>query len=198
MGQKQHPVKVHSAGGMFVWDSDQESPNVQSASWQYADGSLMAMEITNVYSPGQGPDTIFFTTKGYVLPGDDDKWQYMIGDFTPRDRPEVSAAGVNDKVAIASAPAAKYSPGPAIPDEPSVDHFRNFIDCVRSRKVEDLYCDIEQGHLSTVLAHQANISFRLGRSLEFDPKTERFVGDEEANKHLTREYREPYVLPKEV
>jgi hypothetical protein len=34
--------------------------------------------------------------------------------------------------------------------------------------------------------------------LVFDPKTERFVNDDEANKYITREYRAPYVLPKEV
>jgi hypothetical protein len=38
----------------------------------------------------------------------------------------------------------------------------------------------------------------VGRSLTFDPKKEVFVGDEEANKLLTREYRKPFVVPENV
>ncbi len=37
-----------------------------------------------------------------------------------------------------------------------------------------------------------------GRKLVFDPRTERFVNDEEANRYLTRKYREPYVLPRDL
>ena len=71
----------------------------------------------------------------------------------------------------------------------------NFIEAVRSRNREHLHCEIEEGHLSTALAHLANISYRTGRKLTFDPATETFPGDEEANGYLTREYREPYALP---
>jgi hypothetical protein len=58
-----------------------------------------------------------------------------------------------------------------------------------------LYCDIIEGHLSSTLAHLANISLRAGRKLTFDPDKERFVGDEEANAYLTREYSKPYTCP---
>ena len=44
------------------------------------------------------------------------------------------------------------------------------------------------------LAHLGNIAFRLGRQLQFDPETEKFIGDSEADALLTREYREPYVV----
>jgi hypothetical protein len=43
-----------------------------------------------------------------------------------------------------------------------------------------------------------NISYRLGRQLQFDPEKERFVGDEQANAMLTRKYRFPFVLPEKV
>jgi len=69
---------------------------------------------------------------------------------------------------------------------------------VRSRRRQDLNCEIEEGHMSTALAHLANISYRTGRKLVFDPDTETFPGDDEANKLLTREYREPYTLPDPV
>ena len=69
---------------------------------------------------------------------------------------------------------------------------------MRSRKTEDLQCEILDGHMSATLCHLANISFRTGRKLVFNPETEKFVGDEEANRMLTRKYREPYVLPERV
>jgi hypothetical protein len=49
-----------------------------------------------------------------------------------------------------------------------------------------------------VLAHLANISYRLGRTLTFDPKTETFPSDKEANSYLGRKYRSPYVVPEKV
>ena len=90
-------------------------------------------------------------------------------------------------------PSRDYLDGPEIP-APEGDrdaHFANFIDCVRSRRRQDLFCEIEEGHLSTSLAHLANISYRTGRKLVFDPATETFPGDDEANQMLTRTYREP-------
>ena len=61
-----------------------------------------------------------------------------------------------------------------------------------------LTCGIEEGHLSASLAHLANIAYRVGRKLKFDGKTEKFVGDAEADKLLTREYRAPYAIPEKV
>jgi hypothetical protein len=58
-----------------------------------------------------------------------------------------------------------------------------------------LNSDIEDGHLSTTLPLIADISYRVGRALTFDGTKERFVGDAEANRLLTREYREPFVVP---
>jgi hypothetical protein len=81
------------------------------------------------------------------------------------------------------------------------DHFANFIDCVRSRRKEDLHAPIEEGHISCTLIHLANASYRLGRSLKFDPATEQVIGDEEANHLLCdgdRGYREPFTVPDEV
>jgi hypothetical protein len=54
---------------------------------------------------------------------------------------------------------------------------------------------VETAHLSSGLAHLGNIAYRTGRALTFDPKTEKFVGDDDANKYLTRKYRAPYSLP---
>ena len=77
-------------------------------------------------------------------------------------------------------------------------HVQNFLKAVRSRNPKDLTCDIEEGYFSAALCHMANISYRTGRKLHFDPKTERFVNDEEANSYITRKYREPFVVPENV
>ncbi len=56
-------------------------------------------------------------------------------------------------------------------------------------------CDIESGHLSTNLSLLGMLSYKLGRSIEWDGHRERIVGDEAANKLLRREYREPWQYP---
>jgi len=195
-----HPVRVHCAGGQFVEDSDSEVPNVQVGTFEYADGTLLEIEATTLYSPSFGGVRVggfFFTDQGYI--GSHDNWKATRGQFVPRDRPD-SATGVSFRTNNLSFPDISYPPGPEIPDLdlPEVSHFQNFIDCVRSRKREDLNCEVEQGHLSTSLCHLANIAYRVGRKLEFDPQSETFADDEAANALLTREYREPYVMPDQV
>ncbi len=74
-------------------------------------------------------------------------------------------------------------------------HVQNFIECVKSRA--KCLCDLDTvGHPASVLCHTGNISARLGRQLKFDPATETFPGDAEANALRTRpEYRKPWTLP---
>jgi predicted dehydrogenase len=73
-------------------------------------------------------------------------------------------------------------------------HEGNFLECVKSRKRPN--SDVEIGRLSTTLCHLGNISYKLGRDVHFDPKTETFPGDAQANQLLSKPYREPYGLPK--
>lgn len=47
-------------------------------------------------------------------------------------------------------------------------HFGNFINCVRSRRYQDLNADILEGHLSSALCHLGNISYRLGGPGKFE------------------------------
>jgi hypothetical protein len=87
-------------------------------------------------------------------------------------------------------------PGPA--STGADDHYANFVDAIRSRKRETLNAEIEEGAISCNLVHLANISYRLGRTLNWDAKTMTCVGDPEANKMLTRDYRKPFVVPQSV
>ena len=77
------------------------------------------------------------------------------------------------------------------------DTFASFVNAVRSRKREDLTAEVEEGAISTTLVHLANISYRVGRTVHFDPKTYTCIGDSEANALFTRpQYRAPFVVPK--
>ena len=78
------------------------------------------------------------------------------------------------------------------------NHFANFITAVRSRNRGELNAEIEEGAASTVLVHLANISYRLGRELHFDPDTYSCTGDEEATRMFTRNYRAPFIVPENV
>jgi hypothetical protein len=72
---------------------------------------------------------------------------------------------------------------------------------VRSRKKENLNAPIEEGQISCTLLHLANASYRLGRSLRFDPDTQHVIDDDDANAVLrdaARGYRRPFYIPEEV
>jgi predicted dehydrogenase len=195
-----HPVKITCVGGLFADQSDQETPNVQNATYEYADGTLVELEVTTLPSPSFGGvqmGEFFYTPQGYVTSAN--RWTSVLGEFTPRTTPD-PPSGVSNRLNNVSFPEIAYKPGPAIPNIEGQEgsHFQNFIDCVRSRKRENLNCEILEGHMSTSLCHLANIAFRTGRKLTFDPAKETFPGDAEANKYLTRTYREPYVVPDKV
>ena len=71
-------------------------------------------------------------------------------------------------------------------------HIRNFLDSMRSRKLTASHPEISQRVHSIV--HCANISLRLGRKLHWNPKTELFQNDAEANRMLNRTMRAPWSI----
>lgn len=73
-----------------------------------------------------------------------------------------------------------------------VNHMGNFFDCIRSRRTP--ISDVLSQHQSVTTCHLGNIAMRLGRKLTWDPQNERFVGDEEANRHLARPQRQGYEI----
>jgi predicted dehydrogenase len=180
------PKAVSSTGGKYVYDDDQETPNTQIATYDYGDKQLM-FEVRGLptgneanMNPAQGPTNaigaIYFGEDGYMTL-DDLAYQVYKGEKLER------------------VDTMKYQEPRTSDTNP---HMRNFIASVKSRKHTDLNSDIEEGHYSAALCHLANVSYRVGRKLNFDPATEKFVGDNEANKLLTREYRKPFVVPERV
>jgi len=164
------PVKVYSTGGRFGLDDDGETPNTHVTSFTYADGSLMTFEVRNLGSFPEGGDddcsNSFFGTKGYYVRGK--------GFFDYKHNP----IEVKD------------------PEPESLGKWGFWLKAIRSRKAEDMTAPATAGHLSCVHCHLGNVAYRIGRSLEFDPATEQFKNDDEANKLIKRqEYRKGFEVP---
>jgi len=74
----------------------------------------------------------------------------------------------------------------------SDNHYRNFIEAVKSRN--DPIEPVEIGHRTASLCHLGNIAMRLKRKITWDPQAEQCPGDAEANTLLQRPYRPPWTL----
>jgi hypothetical protein len=72
------------------------------------------------------------------------------------------------------------------------------MDCISANDKNLNNAPVEEGFYSCALIHLANISYRLGRSLDFDPASMSFIGDKEANAMLTKEYRKGFEVPDKV
>jgi hypothetical protein len=72
------------------------------------------------------------------------------------------------------------------------NHLRDFLACVRSR--QETVANAEVMHRSMTTNHAINICLSLQRDLRWDPAAERFVGDDEANRVLSRAARAPWQL----
>jgi len=71
-------------------------------------------------------------------------------------------------------------------------HIRNFLDCVRTGQTP--VSSVETAQHAHTMVHCANLSLRLGRRLRFDPQTELFLADDEANNMLVRGMRAPWSI----
>ena len=181
------PTRVMSIGGQFMFDDDQQTPNVQLAWFEFpapdARGKtkkkVLQFEVRHWITNHEGGfgqnassniGNIFYGSEGYMTVDGAGNWQTYMGQ-----RREPGRSGGGDG-----------------------DMFANFVDAIRSSDRSKLEGDIVEGHYSCALIHLANTSYRLGRTLQFDPRSERYVDDDEANAMLSREYRQPFVIPENV
>jgi len=80
------------------------------------------------------------------------------------------------------------------PDDQNIKElWADFIDSIRNKRKP--VCDIEEIHRSTSMSLLGMLSYKLGRSIQWDGVKERVVGDPEANKLLKRDYRAPWQYP---
>ncbi|MFH1068361.1 MAG: Gfo/Idh/MocA family oxidoreductase [Candidatus Glassbacteria bacterium] len=186
----EHPRRIQSQGGFFVFDSEQETPNTQLSCLEYADGKIVQLEVRGLYTNREADfnmGMLFFGSEGWMqLKGEGEAWATFFGrNNEPGPRMD-------------EAPADKSPDSMKIRGSGGGPHFENFIKAVRSRQAEDLTADILEGHLAASMCHLCNIAYRTGRTLVFDSDTERFVNDGQADAMLGREYRYPYVVPEKV
>lgn len=91
---------------------------------------------------------------------------------------------------------------PRLKDEPlgpgdihlyeSPGHHQDWLACIMTRRRP--ICDVEIGHRSVTVCHLGNIAYWLKRPLKWDPVAERFIGDDEADRLLSRPMRAPWRL----
>ena len=143
------PKSVVSLGGRFGYKDQAQTPNSHLALIDFGETKVI-FDARGLVPLKKGKITNeFYTDQGVVRDGK----------FFPKGKSE----GV---------PIDNFPP-PGAPEQ-GPRHMRNFIDCVRSRKREDLGVEILEGHRSVTLAHLGNISYRLGEDVPFNKQTKAF------------------------
>ncbi|WP_026967778.1 Gfo/Idh/MocA family protein [Algoriphagus terrigena] len=182
------PTKITSMGGKFLWKDSKETPELLTSIYHYPEQEkIIQFEVrpwlTNTEG-GAGVGNIFYGDKGYIVVDGYDKYTSFLGKDNKPGMSKSDGGPVADGV----------DRGLGGTD----GHFENFIKAVRARDSSILNGPVETAHLSSALAHLGNIAYRLDRVLHFDPKTETFVNDAEADKMLTRDYRPGFEVPATV
>jgi predicted dehydrogenase len=184
------PKSISSSGGnlMRPHDSGVNVHDTQTALFDYGDVQV----VWNQRNWGQNPEpdypwgVTFYGEKGTLKLS---VWTY---DYIPKD-------GGSPEKGKALEEREKY---PEDVQHKETELFaapanrRQLLNFVQARqKGERPVADIEEGHISTASCILANLSMELGRSLRWDAKAGKVVGDDEANSRLARPYRAPWVHP---
>jgi len=200
---KTYPDTVSHSGGVFYLKDGREQPDTQFATYEFGNLTLLSESALwmpymhkipgSVRDSDQFPNWPFTSTKVEIY--GTEAFMYFGrhgGGWQVYAAKKASSGGgwqtgTQENELIAS----EYS------RQGTDNNIENFISCIHSRKKPK--ADVEEAHLSTLLCHLANISYRVGnRKLKFDGKTETFLDDAEANRYLKANYRKPWVIPDEV
>jgi predicted dehydrogenase len=171
------PTSTSCTGGRYVVRDIGDVPDVQEVTWSYPGKQMTwSMSLVNSFGFDFGRDTrgrrigMYFHGVNGTL-------------FTDYSKHEIAPEG--DWLAETPPPVE------TIPSSPG--HEREWLDCVRSRTQPS--CNPDYHARVDLAVNLANLSYRLGRSVRFDPESERIVGDPEAAKAARPVYREPYRFP---
>ena len=184
------PKRVSSSGGILVQKGAKANiPDTQVATFEYDDLKIVWQHRTW----GEPPDPKYQWAA--TLYGDKGTLKADVYgfDYTPQTRSEKP---IHQDVVyeLEQYPEDKTEKDLEKHCAPAIRrHMQNFLAAIatRGRPV----ADIEQGYISTASCILANISMDLGRSLAWDSQAQRVIGDDEANRRLSRPYRKPWVHP---
>jgi predicted dehydrogenase len=172
MGLEGLPETICCAGGKFFFEDDQQWPDTMFINYEYP-GKVLQYEM-RLWSRSK----LFGATEGAVIYGENGWLLLTNTSWKAHDHTgKLVKQGSSDVGQQA--------------------HIRNFLDAVRSRKRASLNQEIYSGHVSSVMCHAGNISWRTGKKLRLDAKTETF-DDKQANQYIGREHRKGFELPKIV
>lgn len=175
LGVNTQPVRVAAVGGKYVHQDDQQFPDTMTAVFEYPNNAespakqlIFEMRLWSRYYPHNMDNANeFLGTKGRML-------------LTKRGKVQVfDEKGKEFEFKITADRSVSV-----------MEHQKNFIKAIRGEAA--LNADVETAHLSSSLPHLANLACRLGRSFAFEPQSETIVNDPEANRMLTRIYRESH------
>ncbi len=173
------PTLTSCSGGRLVIRDDGDAPDTQEVLWQYPGVTMTwMMSLCNSFGFDFGRGTparrlgIYFHGVNATL----------IADYG---RCEVVPEG--DMLKDASPPPPSIAPSPG--------HEREWLDCIKSRQQPS--CSVNYHYRVDLAITLANLSYKLGRSLRFDPKTERIIGDAQAARMARPVYRSPWKFPEE-
>jgi predicted dehydrogenase len=144
LGWKDLPGKVVAGGGRFIWKDNGETPNMHFAYMEHH-GLPVVVEIRDLpHSLKRKSAGVYHGARG--------------GNIIMCEKGLIKIARGGGKA---------YSPDgketiKSYPGNAGKGHFKNFIQAIRSGKRDDLAAEIEVGHLSSSVAHLANIAIRLG------------------------------------
>lgn len=189
----QGPTRVASFGGRRALEDNGETPDTQDAIFEYP-GVNLSYSLREASSGSRAGHTLeFFGTKGSL--------QISRGGLTVLADNKIDPMNLipTFRGHTAGGPQRSQSkPEPwtepmqiqgSSPEQFDL-HVRNFLDAIKTRQRP--VADVEDGHRTATACHLANISLRLGRSIEWDATTEQIRGDREASAMLVRPYRKPW------
>jgi predicted dehydrogenase len=176
--EEKYPRKVFSTGGRAIRTDNTDAPDHQVVSYQFEDFTVSwehRLFAGNNAEKGENVGCYFYGTEGTFHMGWQGGWT-----FYPSD----------SKKQTIHQPAQLNKPD----DQNIRQLWADFLTSVKTNKLPT--CDIETGHRSTAASLLGMLSYKLGRSVEWDGEKEIIVNDPEANKLLSRAYRGEWEYPK--
>ena len=182
------PTAITAVGAKyFTPESDSEIPDTMICTYEFASGKIMEF---NVFEGGFSRP--IFKRELELSSGDAVVYASQSGyEIAPVKHREFN----NDRTKKFNEVA--YEHKEALLDDGSAasctnNVIRDFLDRVKDRGT--CLCSLEEGHRSTSFAHLANIAYKLGQRLEWDPVAEKFTNSAKANELLHYNYRDGYKL----